>query len=259
MNKDNNIPMKKVKVFSRKENDGVTLLYSDFIGVQFLNATGSSIYELIDGIRTIDEICLLFSEKYTEFDKRQIYLDTQNFIYSLRNKGLLTIKEVLKDMDEGFVVIGEKYYRETSNFISKYFGKANTNIIGFVTVSDKRYYSTVAIRTRSFQLNEVYFAYIVDNEISSVVSIVGLDNTTDIVTISLILGTDVDSMKKLYFEVYEYLKKHDILKIKVVLSSDKQIENIVDFVESLGFEQEAILKKEMYGNDAIILTNYINL
>ena len=257
MNNDNNIPMKKVKVFSRKENDGVTLLYSDFIGVQFLNATGSSVYELIDGTRTIDEVCLLFSEKYTESDKRQIFLDTQDFIYSLRNKGLLAIKEVSKDMDDGFVVVGEKHYRETSNFISKYFGKDNTNIIGFVTVSDNRYYSTVAIRTRSFQLNEVYFAYVLDNEISSVVSIVGLDNMTGIATISSILGTEIDLMKKLYSEVYEYLKKHDIIKIKVVLSSDKQMENIVDFVESLGFKQEAILKKEMYGNDAIILTDYI--
>ena len=257
MNNDKNVPVKKVKVFSRKENDGVTLLYSDFSGVQFLNATGTYVYELIDGVRTIDEVYLIFSEKYTQFDKRQIYLDIQNFIYSLRNKGLLAIKEVSTNMDDGFVVIGEKQYRETSKFISRYFEKANTNVIGFVTVSEKQYYSTIAIRTRSFQLNEVYFAYVVDNEISSVVPIVGLDNMTGIVTISSILGTDIDLMKKLYSEVYEYLKKHDIIKIKVVLSLDKQMENIVDFVESLGFEQEAILKKEMYGNDAIILTNYI--
>lgn len=175
MSATNAIPIKKNKVFLRKENDGVTLLYTDLSGIQLLNKTGTLIYSLIDGEKTINDICLAVSRNYEKALQSQVYEDTQNFLYSLKNKGLLRIKEETSKMAEGCSVIGERNYEDVSNFIKKYLSKDNSIIVGFLNIPDKIYYSTIAIRTRSFNLNETFFTYVKDNKILSMISVLGLD------------------------------------------------------------------------------------
>ena len=58
--------------------------------VNILNPVGSRIWELADGKKSLNELAMLISNEF-EVEPEVAYLDTEEFVYELLEKGMLVI------------------------------------------------------------------------------------------------------------------------------------------------------------------------
>lgn len=244
----NLVPSKNKKTFYRKERNNISLIFRETCGLEFFNKTGTEIYNLIDGEKNIGEIIEIMKNNYSSTDPQVIIQEVIKFLFSIKNIGAIRMKGDFKDMRNGFYFVGETEYEDVHKFLVS----AIRNEEGYIGLKEKEFYNTIALRTRSFQLSEVFFAEYVEGQIKTVISVTGLDGTAGNVQIQSMSGENIEGVLKF---TMEYLKSENVNKIKgVCYATDTKT---IRFFETYGFKQECVLEKEMKGKDVQIMSIFI--
>ncbi|MGW9531207.1 hypothetical protein ACWHAM_26590, partial [Paenibacillus terrae] len=123
----------------------------------------------------------------------------------------------------------------------------------------KSYYTDISIRTRQFNLNEIHFFTKKNNQITSLVSIIGFDSSLQTVNIGVVIceKTNIEYLKINLLGIEELLKNNKKKKIKLNLIANNFNEGLIELFSGIGYEFEANLEKEVNGSDLLIYKKII--
>ena len=242
--------------FSRKEENGITFLYSETGGMKILNRTGSLVYWLVEKGASREEIVKHVFQKYqgqNGISVQRVENDVNNILFALRNMGFI-IWEGIPMNQNTFSLAGEADYADISEFIRTE-KQPKTIIQSYMYSYLAQYYSVPAIRTRSFSAAEVYFiARNKNGNISECISVAGLDNPIGTVLVTLMIYSEEEGVKQLFDFMKQYLYKQGIVKLKILSNPEHTPAASLDFIQKIGFRRECTLKHEFLGNDVDINT-----
>ncbi|MGW9624106.1 hypothetical protein, partial [Paenibacillus terrae] len=113
--------------------------------------------------------------------------------------------------------------------------------------------------TRQFNLNEIHFFTKKNNQITSLVSIIGFDSSLQTVNIGVVIceKTNIEYLKINLLGIEELLKNNKKKKIKLNLIANNFNEGLIELFSGIGYEFEANLEKEVNGSDLLIYKKII--
>ncbi|MDR3584258.1 MAG: PqqD family protein [Desulfosporosinus sp.] len=264
-----NMPVKTNGIFTRNESNGNMVIFSPVIGVKFFNKTAAQIYSNINGKNTHNDIIQIINDKYGNVDKITIKKDVLETLYALRTLRMIKWQPEENDVQmeccienqNGIKVAGEMDYGNISRFILEKMKLKNTQEeISLIPMEDTEdYYRDFLIRTRQFFLAEVNFIFEEKGQITSLISIIGLNENISSVNIGLVLGNpkNINDLRLTYLHIENYLRKMNKSKIKVNIFEDKITKNIIDLFIEIGFEKEARLERELNDRNVLIYKKFI--
>lgn len=245
--------------FCRKEENGITFLYSEVGGMKILNRTGSLVYELASKGVSREAIVEHVFQRYqgqNGISVQRVENDVNNILFALRNMGFIIWEGVSMNQNT-FSLAGEADYADLSDFI-KTEKQTKTIIRSYMYSYLAQYYSVPAIRTRSFSAAEVYFiARDKKGTVSECISVAGLDNPIGTVLVTLMIYSEEKIVKQLFDFMIQYLNRLGIVKLKILSNPEHTPSASYDFIQSLGFKKECTLKSEFLGKDVDINSIFI--
>ncbi len=250
---ENVIPRIKKNIFVRKEDNNVTVLHHVALGADFLNSTSSEIFDLIDGKNNCKEIFTRWVMNYPTLNEEDLVKDFENTMWTLKNLGFILWKGEIKMKYEKNNVVGEDLFEKTSKFYLRFLGKPNEySENSYLGTTQKAYFIVPNIRTRSFYAQENYFVSIENGNITSAISLQGLNltETTQTITSFLALESKEDDLIKLMSYVAKLLKSMGCFKMKIIVKEDER-DILEPKIARLGFKYETTLKNEFKNKDCI--------
>ncbi|URZ08014.1 PqqD family protein [Clostridium felsineum] len=251
------ILMKNKNIFFREELNGQALVYSKFLSEEFLNETSSLIYKSINGKNSYDDIVEIVKNEYKDVDVNEIEKDVYDCLYMFKNLRLINwegkLDEKMEATTQGyqFKAAGEREYKNISLFIKEKYKQQGDKVISFIPYDDMRYYNDFQVRTRNFNFSELHFISERNDDITSLISVLNFKPNDSTVSLGLIIADKecMDDLESNYKSVEQILKDNGKRKIKINIVEDRMKKPLLDFIEKIGFEKEAVLEKEYNGVD----------
>ena len=256
----NYILINKDELFFRRNEDGNQniILVKSKGSKLYLNKTGYEILEQILNSISYDDIVSSMVSKYSNTEKEIIVEDIKSVFRLLDIYNIIQITDSNDNLPEGFIVkaAGDKDYSRMYEFFKK--GK----YFSYPKDVNLEYFSPSAIRFRQVNNKEFYFICYKNSEIVGIISIIFPKELLNSLTISgVYLKHETD--EEYIYSLIENLIKETIItnesKLRAVfVGKDGSVidSNGLRLFTDLGFEFEAILKKELGDND-ILLYNKI--
>lgn len=241
--------MKKItllKQFEFKDNENGFYVITTKYGDMIVNDMGKYIVENVVN-HNFDDLCLIIAKSF-DLDQTDARKKTENFLYELRNVGLIDFQDDTHNsfFNSELQVAGEKNYKVISNDIIESLGSCNT----IYTVStDKKYYNIYALRTRSFSNRENYF-FKFNGDKYTIIGVQNLDTPKFPIFISLLkYGENIEELSELFDKLVIELKQLKQYKIRITVNKALNHTTLENFLFSKGFKLEGTLKKEDGIND----------
>lgn len=253
----NIIPNKNKNIFFRDEIEGRGVIYSKAFGEEFLNETSTLIYKSIDGKNSYNDIVKIVENEYEGVDCKEIEKDVCDCLYMFKNLRLINWKgeldekmETLTDKYE-FRAVGEREYRAISLFIKAKYKEQNDESIIFIPYDDMRYYNDFQVRARNFNFSELHFMSSRGKKITSLVSVLNFKPNDSTVSLGLLIAENecAKDLRDNYLNVEKILKGNSKKKVKINIVENRMKKPLLNFIEQIGFQKEAVLEKEYNGRD----------
>ena len=215
-------------------------------GEMITNATGKFIIENL-GKFSIKEISDMLSKTF--FDNTyEGTRQTENFLYELKNVGLIYFDEEQKNIDGNnkIQIAGEKTYRLISeNIISN----IDTDHMVYTISRNKKYFHVYPLRSRSFSNRENYFFRVCDGNMS-IMGVQNLDSPTMPAQITLLkYGDTLEELLDLYTDVEEMLRELKQYKIRLNVNTNECGDSLKTFINATELNLEGHFVKEDGIND----------
>lgn len=253
--------------------------------VSFLNSTARIIYELCDGLHSVEEIVWHIKNNFKgeEIGIDRLRKDVYDCLYSLRNMELISWKDDIliggPNMGKATLEISNKVMEEAnifavSKFIQDSLKKKNGNVRNFITSkvdnADPRYYDPYLIRMRHLYAWEIFFIALKGKEICGVVSVMNFNVSPLSPSLGMVIlpygEKDNFHNKALMSYVIQVMKKLGTIKMKYTvpipknekIPEDVTKSDLIGFLKGLDFLHEATLHDEIAdGVDAWIFSKRI--
>lgn len=229
----------------RKEENGTfSFLNKTTQKIVFMNKLASFIYNNVE-ITDLEKLVDVIYEKFEGADKTEIKVDCERILYQMEALDIVSITSDNQKIMQGIRVAGEKDFNAISCFIKSNLHEKGKAIL--CNSNKKDDYSTYAIRVRQFNNSEYNFISTDEKgEINALVTLgIGLSNTVFTMTNLFADKNDIVLIKNIISYVFNVTE--NLTKIRITIKDDDKSKELKDFILTLGFEKEAVLKKE-YGD-----------
>lgn len=233
---------------TRAEKNGTYSLLNIKTGkIMFLNKTASLILEIPE-INSTEELVNYLLENYDGITKEQVIKDCERLIYKMNALDIVSIIEEPTEKRNIIIVAGENDYKKLSRFFTNSLSQKGKMV--FCASADPRYYSTYAIRTRQFNNQEYNIIYLDQYGCIKAAISLGCGLSSSLMTLTSVFAdeTEINIVKKMLSYIFNITPDLTKLRVLVKKNAMKQVEN---YILKLGFELEAVLKKE-YGNTDLL-------
>lgn len=239
-------------VYIRHEKNNCCTVDSSEYGLKVLNSTATFIFDQCDGNNSLNDIIRLMKKKYPDVDIEQLTSDVKEILYYLKDLKLLQFENEKKPSGVIFKTASDYDFVEMKKFIL-----ANKNYDNvFIYEKSPMFYREHLLRSRQFSLNELSYICKVENEIKHLITLNQIDMLTGTTKITVfICDINEEHFESFFDYVLNDLKRFEVNKIEF-----HQIEGLTEFdlYNSLGFFEEAILKREYKGQDITVFSRFIN-
>ncbi|MDD2555720.1 MAG: hypothetical protein PHX16_03545 [Syntrophaceticus sp.] len=106
---------------------------------------------------------------------------------------------------------------------------------------------------------EVFFVHRKSEEYNALISLMGLNSAGSPVNISFLAAKDMGVLIDTYKYVENVLKIYKKKKIKILLLEKEKETKILNFINSVGFFEEAFLKKENNNQDIYLYSKLLEM
>lgn len=251
--------------FYREEEDGLWMVMpAKHPRPHFLNTTAAFVLQRCDGKHDIFSLVFELSREYPSVPFSRLEMDTINCLYFLETLGFIHWDDeaFLRDHNVGemqkgirFTVASERDFGRISAFVNRYFEelkeKGNQNHLRLVTPTENAggNYQDIAVRTRQFRLMESFFCLEREGELVGVSSIriaaMGFHLGSFVLIAPGWSDTREEIMRELIQKTLFFLQNQGIFRIRLPLIPSTVDERIRNFLQGLGFSEEAILRDEL--------------
>lgn len=239
-------------IYIRHEKNNCCTVDSSEYGLKVLNSTATFIFDHCDGNNSLNDIIRLMKKKYPKVDIEELTSDVKEILYYLKDLKLLQFEEEKESSGVIFKTASDYDFVEMKKFIL-----ANKNCDNvFIYEKSPAFYREHLLRSRQFSLNELSYICKVENEIKHLITLNQIDMLTGTTKITVfICDINEEHFENFFNYVLNDLKRFEVNKIEF-----HQIECLTEFdlYNSLGFFEEAILKKEYKGRDITVFSRFIN-
>jgi len=217
-----------------------------------LNSTATFVFDHCDGNNSLDDIIRLMQKKYPDVDKEQLTSDVKEILYYLKDLKLLQFENETEPSGVILKTASDYDFGEMKKFILA--NKSRDDV--FIYEKSPMFYREHLLRSRQFSLNELSYICKVENEIKHLITINQLDMLTGTTKITVFIC----DVKEKHFEIFLNYILNDLKRFGVNKIEFHQIESLTkfDLYNSLGFVEEAILKKEYKGKDITVFSRFIS-
>ncbi|MFV0527604.1 MAG: PqqD family protein [Lachnospiraceae bacterium] len=239
-------------VYIRHEKNNCCTVDSSEYGLKMLNSTATFVFDHCDGNNSLDDIIRLMQKKYPDVDKEQLTSDVKEILYYLKDLKLLQFENEKEPSGVIFKTASDYDFGEMKKFI---LANKNRDDV-FIYEKSPVFYREHLLRSRQFSLNELSYICKVENEIKHLITINQIDMLTGTTKITVfICDVNEEHFESFFNYVLNDLKRFNVNKIEF-----HQIESLTkfDLYNSLGFVEEAVLKKEYKGQDITIFSCFIS-
>lgn len=249
----------KDDVFSRIDNNSLSLLFNKTTGLQFMEGISTQIFSLIKEGKSLNEMLEILNDKYKDVSEKILESDLIDFLYELEINDIIEwdkadyITNYMGVVQEKDYRQLEKYYLEILNM--KLIDKKKTN---FLSVKSKNYFHAASLRTEHMMGNDTYFIISNEKEITTSISFYGLN--AGIKTLMLANITDKhnseENIIKLFNYCKDYFKELGFKKIKFQCVGSNEIP-ILSLVKKMGMTYETTLRKDFNNLDVHVYSLFL--
>lgn len=244
----------KEDVFSRIDDNSLSLLFNKTTGLQFMEGVSTEIFSLIQEGKNLKEILDTLNDKYNDVSEKILESDLIDFLYELEINDVIEWDKA-DYINEYMGIIQEKDYRQLENYylhIIDISHKDKENI-NFLSVKTKNYFHAASLRTEHMMGNDTYFIISNKKEITTSISFYGLN--AGIKTLMLANITDKYNSEENILELFNYCKSYfkelGFKKIKFQCIGSNEIP-IIPLIKKMGLTYETTLKKDFNNLDLYI-------
>lgn len=252
-------PIEKEKLFIREEKTTNVVLLRDTTQQFLLNSVGLNMLKIILE-NTNDDIALqqLFM-LYPSTDTKLITRDFHDLVNLLKIFNIISYEEETVEYQQGYVIeaVNENEYNNIEEFIEN--NRDHYSFIG----AQKGYYVPQNIRTHVINSSEYYFSAKYNGEIKAIIAFIPNKENSVMLLATLAFDkkiTDIE-MKRIWNDIYKHAIQKTNNKVNKIrwsyYSKNEDEPKSLSFLKMVGFDEEAVLLKELKNYDMHIYTLFL--
>jgi len=254
-------------VFYREEKSGLLYLMvkDSFIQDIIINRTTNFILSLCDGLKSINDICVILMKKYNRVSEDTLKNDIINSLYHCHCIGILNWKggspfmgDYSKNINSKWLYLAQEDDIRNIKMILSDKEKCNFSYINCLRNWD--YYDIVAIRASMFKFVEDFFIIYSSEKkiVEGIISVIAPDELRGSCQVGVMLGKGLNITPYLreIISSYPQIINKKINKFKIPVCDKESYKSLLD---DSGLQLENIAKRELIdGRDILTYSHFYN-